>query len=165
MTIARNSNIDWTAEHVEFLTQKWKSGITAKQISADFLAAGLVVSRSAVLGKAKRLKLISNHPHGGARQPMSPRPKTHHPRAVRPKLVPFVKRPVVPAQEVEVYTPPSLLMDRPLTSLVDLGPQQCKFPQGDPRQPDFGFCAAPTDKGRAYCDLHHGRAYTPRMAT
>ena len=30
----------------------------------------------------------------------------------------------------------------------------CRWPIGDPRHPDFHFCGAPQVAGRPYCDLH-----------
>jgi GcrA cell cycle regulator len=30
----------------------------------------------------------------------------------------------------------------------------CRWPIGDPRHPDFHFCGAPQVAGRPYCELH-----------
>jgi GcrA cell cycle regulator len=39
-------------------------------------------------------------------------------------------------------------------SLSELAPKQCRFPHGDPKSPDFGFCGA-EKHGRTYCKKHH----------
>jgi len=43
--------------------------------------------------------------------------------------------------------------------LVDLQRHQCKFPLGDPRQSDFGFCAKPQVDGYPYCRKHCELSY------
>jgi hypothetical protein len=41
-------------------------------------------------------------------------------------------------------------------TLLDLERIDCRWPIGEPRQPDFHFCGAPQVAGRPYCDLHTG---------
>jgi hypothetical protein len=45
-------------------------------------------------------------------------------------------------------------------SLMDLTPAACRWPFGDPRAPDFGFCGAMTVEGSSYCDKHKAIAHT-----
>lgn len=47
-----------------------------------------------------------------------------------------------------------------MVALVDLGPNMCRFPCGDPREEGFGFCGHPKEDG-AYCRHHAAIAYTP----
>ncbi len=43
---------------------------------------------------------------------------------------------------------------------VDLGPNGCRWPIGDPGQPDFRFCEAPAVVlGKPYCSPHCALAY------
>jgi GcrA cell cycle regulator len=37
----------------------------------------------------------------------------------------------------------------------------CRWPLGDPREPDFHFCGQPRVEGRPYCELHCRAAFMP----
>jgi GcrA cell cycle regulator len=45
--------------------------------------------------------------------------------------------------------------------LLDLGPNDCRWPIGEPRSPDFRFCGKPHTPGRPYCDHHWEMAFQP----
>lgn len=34
---------------------------------------------------------------------------------------------------------------------------QCRFPYGEPREPDFRFCCNRSKNGSAYCSSHHAQ--------
>lgn len=40
----------------------------------------------------------------------------------------------------------------------------CRWPEGDPKHPDFHFCEEQTKQGSSYCEAHHARAYQSRTA-
>lgn len=44
-------------------------------------------------------------------------------------------------------------------NLLDLKINSCRYPEGDPYAPDFGFCGKPAKAGKAYCDVHHARCH------
>lgn len=46
----------------------------------------------------------------------------------------------------------------PLQELTD---KSCRWPAGDPRSPDFGFCGAQRVAGLPYCECHSRRAFQP----
>jgi len=46
--------------------------------------------------------------------------------------------------------------------LLDLEPADCRWPIGDPRKPDFGFCGERRQPGKSYCAGHCKLAYMPR---
>lgn len=48
---------------------------------------------------------------------------------------------------------------KPLFQLADLGPGDCRWPEGDPREPGFGFCGEPVVPERSYCPDHCAKAY------
>jgi GcrA cell cycle regulator len=48
-----------------------------------------------------------------------------------------------------------------LKKLIDLEPNDCRWPIGEPRHPDFHFCGAAQAEGRPYCELHWGIAFQP----
>jgi GcrA cell cycle regulator len=45
--------------------------------------------------------------------------------------------------------------------LLDLGPDDCRWPIGEPRSPDFHFCGKPHAPGRPYCEHHWEMAFQP----
>ena len=53
------------------------------------------------------------------------------------------------------------LPKRELPTLADLGPDQCRWPFGDPKKEDFHFCAERVSPGKPYCPSHCKRAYRP----
>jgi GcrA cell cycle regulator len=46
-------------------------------------------------------------------------------------------------------------------TLLNLEKNDCRWPIGEPRQPDFHFCGAPQVSGRPYCELHWRMAFQP----
>lgn len=48
-----------------------------------------------------------------------------------------------------------------VVSLESLSTSDCRWPIGDPRKPNFGFCGAPIAEGSCYCTQHHAIAYDP----
>ena len=44
--------------------------------------------------------------------------------------------------------------------LADLGPNQCRWPSGNPGDEDFKFCGATVQPTKPYCHAHCARAYT-----
>jgi GcrA cell cycle regulator len=45
-------------------------------------------------------------------------------------------------------------------ALEDLDDNACRWPIGDPSEPDFSFCGAPAANGRSYCCNHLVQAFT-----
>src|SRR5262245_56593365 len=67
-----------------------------------------------------------------------------------------------PAPELPVLAPaePALLADPGLNTaekIAALEPGTCRWPHGDPAQPDFFFCGRPA-AGESYCAEHRSRA-------
>jgi GcrA cell cycle regulator len=46
-------------------------------------------------------------------------------------------------------------------TLLDLQRNDCRWPIGEPRHPDFHFCGAPRLPDRPYCELHWQMAFQP----
>lgn len=67
-----------------------------------------------------------------------------------------VTRTVAFAPPVEPPIPPRML------SLLALNDGDCKWPVGDPRNPDFGFCGLPSIAGKPYCPHHNALAWDVR---
>lgn len=106
-----------------------------KALWADGLTTGeigkqLGVSKNAVVGKAHRLGLK------GRPSPIK--------RAAKPprKAAPKAKEP-----------------EQKIRSVVDLSAHTCRWPIGDPKEPGFHFCGAPSMSSKPYCREHAAIAY------
>ena len=53
------------------------------------------------------------------------------------------------------------LMPNVKKTIETLGRNDCRWPNGDPRHPDFHFCGAARSGDRPYCDLHWRLAFQP----
>jgi GcrA cell cycle regulator len=122
--------VDWTEERVETLARLWGDGHTARQI-ADALGEG--VTRNAVIGKANRL---------GLSKPTKSSVTRHQRKAEREHKVQPLRPPVTEG-----------------ASIFNLTNSTCRWPNGDPGDDDFHFCAAQCDVGQPYCEYHAAMAY------
>ncbi|MFA7429502.1 MAG: GcrA family cell cycle regulator [Rhodospirillaceae bacterium] len=120
----------WTDERIEELKSLWSEGLTTGEIGKR-----LGVSKNAVVGKAHRLGLK------GRPSPIK-RAATGAP-AKPPR-----------AKPAEAKQPPAKIR-----SVVDLSAHTCRWPIGDPREPGFHFCGAPSAPGKPYCAEHAAIAY------
>ena len=55
---------------------------------------------------------------------------------------------------VEVYIPPEQRK-----GILDLGPNDCRWPIGDPKDKEFHFCGHARGPVGSYCEQHAKRAY------
>lgn len=129
--------MSWTDDRVALLTKLWGEGKTAAEIAATLGG----VTRNAVIGKAHRLKLSGR---------VSPIQQN--------------KKPKVPAntQSKPERKPRTKAVDIPKgqgLSLAELKPCQCRWPSGDPKDDDFGFCGGQIVPGLPYCAEHAKIAY------
>lgn len=155
---------NWTDERVELLRARWLEGKSATEIAAE-LGAG--ITRNAVIGKKDRLALkrpetqqtqTRRYFKGKPKRPRALVMEEHRQRSTLIRKQDLPPPPPKPFKDI-VDTRP----DR-VVALVDMDRHDCRWPFGDPRQSDFGFCGAPTREGSSYCPVHHRRAYLPRVA-
>jgi hypothetical protein len=52
-----------------------------------------------------------------------------------------------------------MITDENMVTFEELTADKCKWPFGDPRQPDFRFCGCPRTEGSPYCLSHTAIAY------
>jgi GcrA cell cycle regulator len=131
----------WTEEIIEILKTMRAEGHSAGRI-ARMIGKGC--TRNAVLGKAMRMGIV-----GGSKQ----RP--------RHSSEPFVKA-VKPEPEPIVIVEPAAARDdngQPYT-VMTIRHELCRWPIGDPQQPDFHFCGSGCAPASAYCDAHAARTFT-----
>jgi GcrA cell cycle regulator len=130
--------MSWTDDRVATLKKLWGEGKTAAEIAKELGG----VTRNAVIGKAHRLKLSNR---------VSPIQQNNKKPAPAPKAQPqLAERKVqkIPAQDNRKGIP-----------LTDLKPHECRWPLGDPRDDNFGFCAHRQIAGLPYCGEHAKMAY------
>jgi GcrA cell cycle regulator len=149
----------WSEERVEFARQLWRSGNSASMIAKE-IGGGL--SRNAVIGKmhrigeAKRVSPVRFY-KGNGHAVKKRRRKRQTESYVSIKAPSF--------QAVAAALPPEPPTPDTLVSLEDIEPNQCRFPFGDPKTKDFGFCGCETVVGSSYCAGHHAvcwAAETPK---
>lgn len=161
---------DWSGERTELLKRLWADGLSASQIAT---AIGGEISRSAVLGKAHRLKLAGRRRVAKLVEPRarSPRtPRLHHfpiqPRAgyAIPKVKDTEQRRAEALDlgaELQCEELPDLTPEQKARAktLLDLGAYDCRWPLGRPGTPDFCFCGGTVAEGKPYCTPHWRRAH------
>lgn len=157
--------MSWNDERVELLKKLWAEGLSASQISSRLGG----VTRNAVIGKVTRLKLpermtSSRSSSGGRTKALNRRRERQRAAAAaREKSSPKAKSMIqlvfdaVPIDPVEEVVIP--VKDR--KGVLQLEPNDCKWPIGDPREPDFHFCGKGKVTGLPYCEHHVRRAYQP----
>jgi GcrA cell cycle regulator len=132
---------EWDDAAIERLKQ-----LRAEGRSASEIAELLGVSKNSIIGKLYRLKVKP----APVAQP-KPKPKAQRqPRPRKPSADKWFKMEPPPAPSP---SRPNVPFTR---SILELGPGQCKWPQGDY---DFVFCGEPQAAGSVYCSEHTERAY------
>ena len=153
----------WTVERVELLKKLWAEGLSASQIAGRLGG----VTRNAVIGKVHRLGLAGR---ATSSRSSAPRPRrTHVPRANRAPSLMFgtrgntalkpqyeAKQDAEPAPLVELVIP---LNER--ASIMTLKESMCRWPIGDPAEPEFHFCGRKKCGTLPYCEHHARMAYQP----
>lgn len=162
----------WTDERIELLKKRWAEGLSASQIAAELGG----VTRNAVIGKVHRLGLSGRaKTMASTASRMRPKPASqprrtavapaHQPSfasrgnlalAVAPQARPTPAPRIVPIEVIET---------QPLTcervTIMELRENMCRWPLGDPSQPEFRFCGGRSTPGAAYCPHHAQIAYQP----
>lgn len=161
--------MSWTDERVETLKKLWGEGRTAAEIASALGG----VTRNAVIGKAHRLKLSGraspiqqSNKKKAAANSNAARSATRSKKQDKNDGKANVNNPAVKKViEKSIVSPITADQisesdkNRKRTPLVDLGPCQCRWPLGDPRDSKFGFCAEKTEAGEIYCAEHARVAY------
>lgn len=138
----------WSDERTELLKTLWANGLSGSQIAKRLGK----VTRNAVIGKAHRLGLPLR---GGVTRTRASRSK--RPSAPRKRLDGREFAPVLAAEPL----PPEPERPAVLTKFEKLTESMCKFPYGDPKSADFGFCGCAKVTGLPYCRAHALVAFRP----
>lgn len=153
MGFTRGQNAgQWNDDRVNELKQLWAKGLSAGVIALRMQG----FSRNAIIGKVHRLGLPGRAtPIGkarlGGRKSVAlqrARRKTKPQESIRfGKVKSYEPVAVAPL-------PPEPPKPSKLFKLVDLEDNQCRFPFGDPKSKDFGFCGCVKSPGSSYCPGH-----------
>lgn len=156
--------MSWTEDRVDVLKKLWAEGHSASQIAKQLGG----VTRNAVIGKVHRLGL------SGRATPS--RPVKRPPRLARPKPQVQAGGAVVAptpssAEETRIRRSdqqailsalqPAPVADGEAATILTLRDSMCKWPIGDPADPQFAFCGRKSDCG-PYCAEHAKVAFQPQ---
>ena len=141
----------WPAEHMERLRRLWGHGLSAAGIGTI-----LGRSRHAVIGKAHRMGLAPIERQAAARPPA---------RHGGGGQFPWIRKRRASgrlAGDADLADIPLTVIGEPrMVAIGELDASTCRWPIGDPRKPDFGYCGHPTGQGSVYCAGHHAIAWQP----
>lgn len=148
----------WTKELVLRLIALRTKGKSCGEI-AEILGA---FSRSAVIGKLNRLGFSVPVPKdkpkiANARRSVASR--FHHARKRIQKPSGSIPKGPAKVPDHRPLRTETIATPDKLKPLLDLGPHDCRWPVGDPREKGFGFCGAHRVEGLAYCPDHVRIAY------
>lgn len=143
----------WTEESVAELCRLWEKGLTANEI-----AKRLGVTKNAIVGKVHRLCLKARP------SPIKSKTDENEAPAVEVEENSVVVDPVEETiNEVvvveDVVEEKTKKMEKGKIKLIELDSHTCRWPVGDPRDEDFGFCGKKVRVGQTYCDEHSAIAY------
>jgi len=138
--------MSWTDEKIEELKKLWAKGLSTAEIGRE-----LGVSKNAVVGKSHRLAL-------------KPRPSPISGKSAEPAAPGAPKAAAAPAKpKVAKAAKPKEVAK--IGDIIDLGPQMCRWPFGDPGDDDFHFCGRQVTPSKPYCPEHCAVAYVTKSSS
>jgi GcrA cell cycle regulator len=154
----------WNDERVDVLKKLWADGLSASQIAGRLGG----VTRNAVIGKVHRLGLSGR----ATTSRLKTRPRVRVPanrRIMKQRLPGGVANSPLRSLYLsdEPYVPPAEELVIPLAErkyIQTLTESCCRWPIGDPQQPEFHFCGKAKIPGLPYCEVHARRAFQPPQA-
>ena len=159
--------MSWTDERIERLKKLWGEGLSASQIAAELGG----VTRNAVIGKVHRLHLsgrVKTTSAAAQRSRKTARPAVR--AAAAPQRIVTTRGNLavvqtVEAEEMVAYRPAEEVVV-PISrriSIMELREGTCRWPLGDPLNPDFVFCGGDCEVGKPYCTAHANVAFQPSL--
>lgn len=167
----------WTAQDDEALRAALDERMTATQAAAHLTAVlRRKITRSAVLGRARRIGVVVNggDPHNTNARVIKPNRRSIVPRSHAQESHLSKAKRLQPRSERNGGVAPSKLIEavprQPISEeicapaskrigVMELRDSTCKWPIGDPRRADFGFCGAKPVDNCPYCAPHARIAY------
>lgn len=145
----------WTPDRVTQLGILWIEGVPVPEIIRIMDIAGL--NKNMVIGKAHREGLPKRMPeHQKISRRMTKPPVVAKPV---PSRAPAVLKAAVAKFVAETPKVARVkVQEQASATIFNLGAHRCKFPIGDPRAPDFGFCGK---SGSPWCAHHRTIVFEP----
>lgn len=152
----------WTAEQSEALRKCVAAGMSfseaARALNAEF---GTALTRNAIIGRAKRMKIAAPAQSGGSPQRKPPRPVTAVSRPDERRAEQRVAAPS--AQHAEPVKLRCVGIRPRLVPLDELGTGDCRYPYGGDKEGEaIVFCGHPRFRGTSYCAPHFHLTRGPR---
>ncbi len=166
-------SFSWSHHARDLLRQYWSLGISTSEI-ADRLGHGC--TKNAVIGKARREKLPIRCPQNsrtpeGREERARKRAENYAARQGRKMTrrrrvqVERTHQTMHLKTEIEIAAireADQRRQQRMLERAAREDRESCRYPLGDPKHPDFHFCAEQIQPGSSYCPVHHAVCwYTP----
>lgn len=161
-------------ERLQFI----RDGVAARMSTAQ-MGKLVGTSRNAIIGLAHRAKiqLMASRKSLPANRKRRERRKPPVLKVVEALEVPVKSPPFAPAPAPQKTILPARLLPKPPVEVMAkklevvpvskgiplsaLTERTCKFPIGDPRDADFGFCGHDKDIEKPYCAFHLKLVYVP----
>ncbi|HKO70936.1 MAG TPA: GcrA family cell cycle regulator [Bradyrhizobium sp.] len=150
---------NWTPEHSEALRQYLARGLSYSEISAAINSKfNTSYSRNAALGRARRMGLSNcsqpnDPPFHWPRRPYLSKSSSLH--EARERHAPEAARLSAGSERAEAPRLRCVAIVPRHLSLVDLEPNDCRYPYGgDANGEPITFCAHPRCEGSSYCTPH-----------
>lgn len=151
----------WTDARVEQLRQ-----LHAEGLAFSLIGSRLGITRNACISKAHRIGLDAR-PHFNNTPVRRLSPEEQIARAEKARIRKLTTERTRRARVRGVSLPPERLpapapipLECRPCSLLELTADTCRFPIGDPGQPDFYFCGAQPQVG-PYCGFHDRLTHSP----
>jgi GcrA cell cycle regulator len=144
--------MSWNPQRVEQLKTFWAAGESAAVIATT------LVTRNAVIGKVHRLRLRGRN---SARQARKSGNQVFASRGRSRKKRPAASRTAglrIPRRRSPKAIPELGDAPRENVTIAALAPYHCRWPEGDPKTPDFHFCGRAVGAAGPYCPHHAARA-------
>jgi GcrA cell cycle regulator len=167
-----DSTNGWTDDRVEVLKKLWSEGLSASQIAKQLGG----VTRNAVIGKVHRLGLAGRAAPSrpAARMVAVPRPKPVVPprpavvagtdvASAQQRAAALAPAPQAAAGQAAPAPRPAVARPANVIGVLELTSHTCRWPIGDPDDPEFGFCGMKTADGLPYCPEHAAIAYQQQV--
>ena len=154
----------WDDETIKFVTEQWQAGKSASVIAVALSArVNSHVTRNSIIGKVHRLGLMRSSVRPMERKVRPPRPKPYKPKGARNRPFAFSENAKMAPSQADLATLAAMAARDPvarITSILDLEDHHCRWPVGDPKQANFGWCGDQVVPGLSYCESCATRAYT-----
>jgi GcrA cell cycle regulator len=158
---------NWALEHSDALRDYFLKGMSFAEIGREINRRfGTSYTRSAVIGRAKRMELAAPErvpsPPIVPSLPNGPRPLPQH----RSNPLGGSQVPKSALKQAEPVTLRCVGIRPRLIPLLDLAPGDCRYPYGGDREgEEITFCGHPRRLGSSYCTPHFHLTFGPGSAS